>query len=305
MTGRLLIFTRYPEPGRAKTRLIPAIGPDRAAAVHQSLAAHALRTVEEFQRRHEARVEVWFAGGDAAAMSEFFGERFNYQPQSEGDLGCRIVSAIESSPDFTPTVVIGTDCPDLSAARIAQAFDLLRENEVVLGPALDGGYYLIGLSRPCPALFHEIPWGTANVLARTEEIAEREHRRVAKLEPLPDVDEPADLVHWRRTVGDATEIMRGLISVVIPTLNEEAELSQTLASLAGQANLELIVVDGGSTDDTCTAALEGGARFIRLHPRTRRADESWRWVGPRRISCCSCMPTRDCLRTSLPRFDAS
>jgi len=261
--GRLLVFTRFPEPGRAKTRLIPALGPERAAAVHRSLATHTLGAVEEFRRGHDARVEVWFTGGDASAMRACFGERLTYRAQGEGDLGRRIVSALESQAEFPPTIVIGTDCPDLSAGGIAQAFDLLREHDIVLGPALDGGYYLIGLRNLCPALFQDIPWGTSDVLARTEEVAARENYRVAKLEPLPDVDEPADLIHWRRAVGDdAADITRGMISVIVPTLNEEAELSRTLAPLANQADLEVIVVDGGSTDHTCAAAVDGGARLL-------------------------------------------
>ena len=283
VSERLLIFTRFPEPGRAKTRLIPALGAERAAAVHRSLTMHTLRAVEEFQRNRDARVEVWFTGGDAAAMRTIFGDRLTYRPQGEGDLGRRILSALESSADFSPTIVIGTDCPDLSAERIALAFDALRQHDVVLGPALDGGYYLIGLRGPCPTLFQDILWGTAKVFEQTTEIAAREHRSVAHLEPLPDVDEPDDLIHWRRTVGeDVDEITRGLISVIVPAINEEAELSRTLQSLAGEADLERIVVDGGSTDGTCAAAVESGARV--LHSVAGRGVQMnvARSVGPRR-----------------------
>ena len=267
MPGRLLVFTRYPEPGRTKTRLIPALGAERAAAVHRSLATHTLRADEEFRCDHDAIVEVWFAGGDTSAMRALFGERLIYQPQSDGDLGRRILTALESPAGFPPTIIIGTDCPDLSAERIARAFAALREHDVVLGPALDGGYYLIGLRSPCPALFQDIPWGTAEVFERTTEIAAREQRSVARLEPLPDVDEPSDLIHWRRAVGEvAATITRGMISVIVPTLNEESELSRTLMPLAMQTELELIVVDGGSTDATCAAAVQSGARVLHSVP---------------------------------------
>jgi rSAM/selenodomain-associated transferase 1 len=106
------------------------------------------------------------------------------------------MAAIEAfSQDAGRLVLIGTDCPGLSANLLTRAFDLLAKHDLVLGPALDGGYYLIGLNRPAPALFSDITWGATNVLAVTLDRAASLHLTVAQLEPLSDVDRPEDLLY--------------------------------------------------------------------------------------------------------------
>ena len=92
--------------------------------------------------------------------------------------------------------MIGADCPDLDAGLIERAFEALARADLVLGPARDGGYYLIGLARPAPALFRGMPWGTAGVLGETWARAHAAGLRAALLEPLDDLDTPADLVRW-------------------------------------------------------------------------------------------------------------
>lgn len=191
MVGRLIIFTRYPEPGRVKTRLIPALGPVGAADVHHRLTALTLAWARALQDREPIRVEVHFDGGDAERMQARFGKGFVYQPQAEGDLGEKLIAALANTAE--PTIVVGTDCPSMSAERALRAIASLSAYDVVLGPSSDGGYYLIGLNRPEPCLFTGIAWSTVEVCGRTQQIAAEHELAVALLDVLDDVDRPEDL----------------------------------------------------------------------------------------------------------------
>ncbi len=259
---RLAVFARFPEPGRVKTRLIPALGPEGAARLHTEMARHTLGRVDELERMRPVSVEVWFAGGDAVRMRTAFGER-RYRPQPEGDLGVRMASAFEAILSTSRSAaIIGTDCPALNATILAEALDALDDHDLVLGPATDGGYYLIGLRRPVPELFDQMPWGTSTVLDETMARADRLGLSVHRLAALDDVDEPGDLPAWEaaRSGGDRPEV-----SIVIPTLDESAMIGETLRS-ALQPGVEVIVADGGSSDDTREIATAAGARVIDAPP---------------------------------------
>ncbi len=194
----LIIFSRYPEAGRSKTRLIPALGASGAARLHEDMTRHTLRTAAELARGYPVRVEVHFAGGDEGLMRQVFGGDFPYRRQVAGDLGRKMRTALKGAlkQGVNRAVVIGTDCPDLTASRLRQAFEALETRELVLGPAHDGGYYLIGCRRVWPELFADIPWGTEHVLARTLAAARGAGLTPQVLGPLPDVDRPEDLPIW-------------------------------------------------------------------------------------------------------------
>jgi hypothetical protein len=198
-TECLIIFTRYPEPGKTKTRLIPLLGAEGAATLQRQMTEQKLAEVNQLQAFYPLSVEVHFAGGNEQLMQEWLGSSLVYRRQSEGDLGDRMASAFQASfaAGMTAGVLIGSDCPDLNASLMAEAFQLLRQHDLVLGPALDGGYYLIGLRRLIPELFTGIPWSTAEVLQQTITIAKRLGLAVAKLPLLSDVDRPEDLSVWK------------------------------------------------------------------------------------------------------------
>ncbi len=209
-TRRLVAFTRYPVPGRAKTRLIPALGSEGAAELHARMTEHTLRSVRPSCAALGAVLEVRFDGGTEALMESWLGRDLLLNPQREGGLGERMSRAIARAfHDGTDDVVIiGCDCPDLSGEIIAGAFDALDDHDVVFGPAIDGGYYLVGISSDVPesswrSLFQEIDWGTARVLEQSLDRAAREEIRVVLLEPLADVDTPEDLdityTRWHET----------------------------------------------------------------------------------------------------------
>jgi uncharacterized protein len=196
----LLLFTRYPEPGRVKTRLIPTLGAAGAASLQRSLTIHILQIARSFAVATNTEFIVCFDGCHVSRMQRLFGEEFGYQPQSEGDLGHRMLSAFTASLDQgrRRVVLIGADCPEISGQVLDSAFSLLTDHDLVLGPARDGGYYLIGLTAPYPELFQDVPWGTAGVLPKTQALAERLGLRTALLDPLTDIDRPEDLPVWER-----------------------------------------------------------------------------------------------------------
>ncbi len=250
----LLIFTRYPEPGATKTRLIPLLGPEGAAKLQRQMTEHLLSNISRLVRTRPLVVEIRFAGGDARLMRNWLGADFLYAAQGDGRLDQRMTIALTAAFDAgaKAAVLIGTDIPGITAEIIRRAFDALRRNDAVFGPAADGGYYLVGLregvlKRALPTLFAGLPWGTNRVLALSLERAAELALSVALLDALEDVDRPEDLVVWERFAGPK-------ISVVIPTLNEAANISETVRRAQSARNVEVIVVDGGSRDDTTEIA---------------------------------------------------
>ncbi len=194
----LIVFTRYPEPGKTKTRLIPALGAEGAANLQRQMTEHTLSQVQTLQTISPTLVEVRFAGGNLQLMQAWLGENFIYQPQGAGDLGQRMEQSLWNALQngAQKVVFIGIDCPGVNAEILATAFKNLDSYDLVIGPAVDGGYYLIGLKRYIPELFANIDWGTATVLQRTINIAQQLILSQVQLLPLADVDRPEDLPIW-------------------------------------------------------------------------------------------------------------
>jgi rSAM/selenodomain-associated transferase 1 len=194
----LIIFTRYPEAGKTKTRLIPALGKEGAAMLQRQMTEQKLAEAKKLQTYIPVSLEIHFAGGNEQLMQNWLGSNLTYKQQNEGDIGCRMASAFQESfkTGTKQVVLIGTDCPELNAKLISQAFEELIEHDLVLGPALDGGYYLIGLNQFIPELFTDISWSTAEVLSQTLSIAEKLELAVAFLTTLTDIDHPEDLAVW-------------------------------------------------------------------------------------------------------------
>lgn len=266
---RLIIFARFPQPGRAKTRLIPAVGPERAAAIQRELTRRTLAQAHRLSARQPCQVEVRYSGGTPEQMHDLYGlGGTNCRPQTGGDLGARLEAAVLAAFEegARRVVVIGTDCPELSDEHLLAAFQGLENAEVAIGPALDGGYYLIGLRRDVPGIFRDVDWSTERVLEQTLARCRVARCRVHRLVPLADVDHPEDLLILRRLPGgvdaELPERTRGVLSIVIPTLNEQENLKRLLAVYRENARLEVIVADGGSSDGTCHIAREFGAAVV-------------------------------------------
>lgn len=194
---QLIVFTRYPEPGKTKTRLARTLGHQQAAAIQQELLDYTMGQVRKFMLSYPVSVKIYFAGGNHKKLQEWLGADLIYQDQGKGDLGQRLAHAFTESfkNKYQGVVIIGSDCPQLKASHLAHAFEALRRNDLVLGPATDGGYYLIGLHRFMQSLFEDISWGTERVLAKTLRIAAEKNIATELLETLSDVDRPEDLKH--------------------------------------------------------------------------------------------------------------
>ena len=187
MTPRVVLFTRWPEAGRAKTRLIPILGADAAAALHRRLTERALGAM----RDSGLPMEVRATGAPLAQFRKWLGDGPALVDQGDGDLGDRLLRAAEP-----PVILIGADIPDLSAACLRDAAAALRDAPAVIGPAEDGGYYLLGLRAPMPFLFNAMPWGTGEVFAITAERLAGCGVVPALLPMLADLDRPEDLDRW-------------------------------------------------------------------------------------------------------------
>jgi rSAM/selenodomain-associated transferase 1 len=166
---RLLVFAREPQPGRVKTRLIPALGAAGAAALYRRLLAH---TLEVAVGMSEIASELWYDGSDTAAECARLARHYDMplHAQQGADLGERMRHALaDALGRADAAVLIGSDCADFDAAYVRQAFAALEQDDAVFGPAADGGYVLIGVRRVDHSLFMDIPWSTDRVMERTRE----------------------------------------------------------------------------------------------------------------------------------------
>jgi len=188
----VMVFAKAPD--EAKTRLIPALGAEGAAALHRRLVMHCLRAAGDSRL---GSVELWCAPDTS---DPFFREcerrlRISLRAQGEGDLGARMQRAFESAlVHAARAILVGSDIPALSAQYLRDAERALAGgDDVVIGPAEDGGYVLVGLSRCDPELFRGIPWGGPKVLPETRRRIAALGWRLHELPALWDVDRPEDL----------------------------------------------------------------------------------------------------------------
>ena len=271
---RLIIFTRYPEPGTTKTRMIPALGAGGAADLQRRMTDHLVAKVKTLIAQRSLTVEIRFDGGSERLMRDWLGPSFTYRRQGQGHIGRRMQRALVDGFQNDPTsiVIIGSDIPDISTAIIQQAFEALKSNNLVLGPAGDGGYYLLGLQKAdkgqaYPELFEGINWGTRQVLSQTIAAADQLGIGYALLDTLKDVDRPADLKIWNRKLRFESDLTaKKRISIIIPTLNEANVIEETITRLPQSEQVEILVVDGGSSDGTAERAREFGARVLSTAP---------------------------------------
>jgi len=189
----LAVFTKVPIAGLAKTRLAPALTLEGAAALYRGFL---LDTVDLASRVSRCEVIIVYTPQEASqVLREIVKKPVELMPQSSGDLGNRMSSAFKElfARGYESAVVIGADLPTLPVSHLRAAFAALERRPVVLGPSLDGGYYLIGLRAPQPELFEGIAWSTNQVLGQTIDRINQLGLGVEGLEPWYDVDTVDDL----------------------------------------------------------------------------------------------------------------
>lgn len=199
---RIVIFTKAPQPGVAKTRLIPALGADGAAALAQHMLQHSLQQALAAQT---GAVELCVTPpqNDALWQSVILPDALVCTDQGEGDLGERMARAASRVlAQGEPVLLIGTDCPALDAPRLQQAAQALQDVDAVLVPATDGGYVLLGLKRFDASVFEHMPWSSSHVASITLQRLQQLGWSVQCFDALHDIDEAADLpwlpAGWRK-----------------------------------------------------------------------------------------------------------
>lgn len=186
VTATIALFAKYPRAGEAKTRLAPLLGDAGAAQVHRRLVERTLKTMRE----SGLPFAVHYTGASSADFSAWLGDDVPLVEQGDGDLGARL-ARVEA-----PAILLGADIPDLSATHLRAAAQALEDAPVAIGPASDGGYYLLGFTRPVPALWSDMPWGTDAVLAETQRRLDELGIAYRLIEELDDCDRPEDLAQW-------------------------------------------------------------------------------------------------------------
>lgn len=196
--NRIIVFAKAPVPGRVKTRLCPPLTAEQAAAVYRALA---LDTLAQARLVRKAVVAIAYdpgtRGHDAGWLAS---DDIPVFTQEGPGLGSRLTHAFDHAFRLgaSRVLVIGTDCPDLPADCLEEAFAALEHHDAVLGPAHDGGYCLIGLRRPNPAVFLNVPWSTPAVYGRTLERLREEGLSFKELAIRSDVDSWEDLRAFRK-----------------------------------------------------------------------------------------------------------
>jgi rSAM/selenodomain-associated transferase 1 len=199
----VIIFTRYPRAGTTKTRLIPKLGAAGAARIQRLMTERIARAAGQLRHEHGVCPWIYHTGGSSRLMKEWLGPEYFYHDQAEGDLGRKMELAfrVARRRGVQRTILIGSDCPDLTSGLIREALEALQTSRMVLGPSADGGYYLIGTTSDLPddelsLLFSDIAWGTAGVFQATLHRARRAGVTASILRELRDIDHPQDLAYF-------------------------------------------------------------------------------------------------------------
>ena len=269
----LIVFTREPEPGRTKTRLMPYFSAEKCAELHRCM----LKDISKEMRSVDADMIVVYTGGSDGPefLRKTFGRNTVFIKQRGADIGIRMQNAISEALrlGYNKAVLIGTDIPELESETIDAAFAMLDVCDVVMGPTEDGGYYLIGMKEVRPEAFSAKLYGVDTVFNETITAMGEAGINVGCVDEYSDIDVPEDISGFRRRMRDDDFIRRSYtgrfladnaaVSVIIPVYNESSGIEDLLEQLLPYRNeCEIIIIDGGSTDDTVNKARELIAKYF-------------------------------------------
>ncbi|MEL6969742.1 MAG: TIGR04282 family arsenosugar biosynthesis glycosyltransferase [Bacteroidota bacterium] len=185
MSPTLIIFIKNPELGKAKTRLAQDVGPEKALQIYQTLLAHTREVTQAVPAQR-----LLFYSSFVDATDAWSADDFDKHLQASGGLGHRMEEAftLAFGQNNGPVLIIGSDCAQLNASIVQQGIDALQENDFVIGPAEDGGYYLLGMQAFHPEVFRDIEWSTSAVFPQTRAIIEAHNWSLSLLPTLSDID---------------------------------------------------------------------------------------------------------------------
>jgi rSAM/selenodomain-associated transferase 2/rSAM/selenodomain-associated transferase 1 len=264
----VVLFTKYPEKGTVKSRLSRYYGEDFVVDLYRNFITDTLDTLS---KGHYSYRVAFYPGDKKSEMIDEFGSKHLYMPQTGSDLGERMKNAMaDLFPDgFRSILVIGSDIPDLPNHILESAFRVLENHDVVIGPSVDGGYYLIGMqeSRFLPDVFEGLKWGTNTVFQDTKKKFREKGYSLHILPTWRDIDRPGDLKDFMRrnenteftyshTMTFLRTAMSCQFSIIIPVLNESGvinDMIEHVRSIPGSNNGEIIVVDGNPRGNTIGA----------------------------------------------------
>ena len=265
----LVVFMRYPEPGCVKTRLAAGMGAKPAAAFYARLLRRTLGIVADFWETHpEVEIVLYFDPADRDSdVRRAYPGPWSFTPQPTGHLGERMRAACDLGDGEGPRhhVVIGCDIGDLESADLVDAFSALKRHDAVVGPASDGGFYLVGLRRPCDPVFSPTSWGGSDVCDRALATLRREGLSVALVRERNDIDRVEDLARLRHR-----HYFDHQMAVIVPFLGPVARLGTLLESLEPQLwpGDEIIVVSGDGISGDAAVDISNRTRMVRS-PRGR------------------------------------
>jgi uncharacterized protein len=215
----------------------------------------------------DVAITICYTGASKRDFCAWLGTDLRFEKQISGDLGARMLGAFETAlrKGASAVIGIGTDLPGMTPGILRNAIEALRHKDVVIGRADDGGYYLIGMTSRHPRLFQGIDWGTGGVYEQTCERIRRLGLALAETPRLKDVDRPEDLEAILDDPGFSDVFSgRPSLSIIIPTLNESDTIARMLKCLGRSEDVEPIVADGGSLDETCDIAAREGAKVLKV-----------------------------------------
>ncbi len=258
----IIVFTREPEAGKTKTRLMPYFSPEQCAHLHMCMLRDIFREI----RKTDADIVVAYScddGKEPAFLKKTMGRKAVFIRQRGADIGARMQNAMDDvfRLGYGKAVLMGTDIPEIKAESIDAAFSLLDVSDTVIGPTGDGGYYLIGMKSLHPEAFNVKTYGISTVFDETVASLAAAGLAAEKAHTYADIDTPDDIAAFRRRMRDDPRLRRShtgrflaetaLISVIVPVYNEEAMIGRLARQLMQhRSKCEIIFVDGGSADST-------------------------------------------------------
>lgn len=199
MNSAIILFTRLPIPGRTKTRLEKVFSKEDCARLHIEFLKDLSICIE---KTNLDCFLFYTPEGDTSKLNEIFKDKVNYRPQHGTELGERMYNAIQEvlSKGYESCILIGSDIPQIKEIDIFEALKNLETTDVVFGPTLDYGYYLVGMKKPHKDVFRNQTYGYGSVLRNTIEAVKASNLTYSLIKPHLDIDEPEDLLDYRKKV---------------------------------------------------------------------------------------------------------